>query len=454
MARPDQYQRPDPYQVQLDAQKNAALEKARKKKEDEEKAKKKKELEFLKKQEAYNKTYKIEAEKAYSVADKLYRDAKTAALQPGSDGGVTITPAEQAAVNAYQNLASEQKIKVTNYTKAYTDSNTKRTALEQDLKPASVIKNKKVVKKAIVKKTTTKSTTIYSTSGVNTTTLAGIEAASAGTGASKVPSPPSYYYNAPMVKIAYLNSGEGANDPSPQQRTSGVTISDSYNYTQGSDAWNNVIGSKGVIQMDSTSAFSLANSSSTNSNSYDGNLYGFKFLYNPKEVTMNWGVAEGQNWEGIAAGLDPGTAPSAALQNSTISFSLLLNRTLDIGYLDANGLKPGVTSPYSNFAVPNSKSTNQELSEIYQKGTMYDLEYLFRTLGGLNSNFNSGLNGFTADKGWLQGFAVELHLGNKMRYLVRVSNVEVNHVIFDERMVPILSYVNLTCARFPYIKQA
>lgn len=453
MSRPDQYQRPDPYQVQLDAQKNAALEKARKKKEEEEKAKKKKELEFLKTDEARNKALKIDAEKRYAAADKTYRIAKAAAISPSSDGGVTITPAEQVAVNYLGKIAYDNKQEVLTYTKAYTNSYNKRTALEQDLKPASVVKDQKVVKKAIVKKTTTKSTSIYSTSGVNTTTLAGIEAASAGTGASKIPSPPSYYYNAPMVKIAYLNSGEGANDPSPQQRTSGVTISDSYNYTQGADAWTNVIGSKGVIQMDSTSAFSLANSSTKNSNSYDGNLYGFKFLYNPKEVVMNWGVAEGQNWEGIAAGLDPGTAPSAALQNSTISFSLLLNRTLDIGYLDSNGLKPGVTNPYSNFAIPNGKSRNQELSEIYQKGTMYDLEYLFKTLGGLNSTFNSGLNGFTADKGWLQGFAVELHLGNKMRYLVRVSSVEVNHAIFDERMVPILSYVNLTCARFPYIKQ-
>jgi hypothetical protein len=454
MASPDQYKRPDPYQVQLETQKNAALEKARKEKEAAANAKKKKELEFLKTDEQRNKALKLDAEKRYAVADQTYRTAKAAALLPGSDGGVTITPAEQVAVNYLGKIAYDNKQEITAYTNAYTNAYNKRTALEQDLKPASVIKNKKVVKKAIVKKTTTKSTSIYSTSGVNTTTLAGIEAASAGTGASEIPSPPSYYYNAPMVKTAYLNSGEGANEPSPQQRTSGVTISDSYNYSQAADAWTSVIGSKGVIQMDSTSAFSLANSSTKNSSSYDGNLYGFKFLYNPKEVTMTWGVAEGQNWEGIAAGLDPGTAPSAALQNSTISFSLLLNRITDISYLDANGLKPGLTNPYSTFAVPNGKSTNQELAEIYQKGTMYDLEYLFRTLGGLNSNFNSGLNGFTADKGWLQGFAVELHLGNKMRYLVRVSNVEVNHVIFDERMVPTLSYVNITCARFPYIKQA
>jgi hypothetical protein len=43
---------------------------------------------------------------------------------------------------------------------------------------------------------------------------------------------------------------------------------------------------------------------------------------------------------------------------------------------------------------------------------------------------------------------VELHLGNAMRYRVRVSNFAVNHIMFNNRMVPILSSVQLTCSRF------
>lgn len=451
--KPNQYQRPgkDPYQVQLDKQKNAAIEAAKKKKEAAERAKKLKELDWLKTDEARNKAFKLDAEKKYAVKDKAFRDAKAAALLPSSDGGTNITPSEQTAVNYLGNLAAAQKAEVQQYTTAYTNAYNTRVALEKQLTPPAIVKNKNTVSKAKITKTTTKRTSkTYKSSGVDTSTLAGINSASLD---SQSPSPTTYFYNAPMVKAAYLNSGSGANDPSPQQRTSNLNISGSDNYTQGLDAWTSTVSSKGVIQMDVTSAFSLANSSTSNSNKYDGNLYGFKFLYNPKEVSMTWGVAEGQNWEGIAAGLDPGTAPSAALQNSTISFSLLLNRTLDIGYLNSNGLKPGVESPYSNFAVIPGKSQNEELAELYEKGTMYDLEYLFKTISGINSTFNSGFKGFTADQGWLQGFAVELHLGNRMRYLVRVSSVDVNHVMFDERMVPILSYVNLTCARFPYIKR-
>lgn len=445
---PNQYQRPDPYQVQLQKQKNAAAKKAAKDKETADKAKNQRELESLKQQEARNKALWKDADKSYAVKNKAYKDIQAAVLLPGSDGGATITPAEEQAVNYLGLQAAQQKTEAETYKKAFEQVNAKRLAKEKELNPTP--KAKEIITKAKITKSTNKSNSktkgITTGSGVNTSTLAGIAAASG----DKVPSPLTYYYNAPMIKTSYLSGGAGGNSLSPQQNTSNLTISGSDNYSQGLDAWTSTTASKGVIQMDVNSAFSLANSKTYQNKSYDGNLYGFKFLYNPKEVAMTWGVAEGQNWEGIAAGLDPGTAPSAALQNSTISFSLLLNRTADIGYLDANGIKTGVTDPYPTFAC--TKPKNQELAELYEKGTMYDMEYLFRTLTGLNSTTYSGFKGDTADQGWLQGFAVELHLGNRMRYLVRVTNVEVNHAMFDERMVPILSYVNLTCARFPYVK--
>ena len=240
----------------------------------------------------------------------------------------------------------------------------------------------------------------------------------------------------------------------PQQYSSKSVVSDPGLQLNAMELWNGTNdGSKGIIQMDSTNVMntSMYNQSKDQTN-YDGNLYGFKFLYNPKEVNMTWAVAEGMNWEGIQAGLDPGTAPTAALNNSTISFQLLLNRVQDMGYLNKNGLKSNTTNPYPLFNA-RTNDPNDEFKEIYKKGTMYDLEYLFRTISGLNNTFNSAFNDLTADRGWLYGFAVELHLGNKMRYKVRISSLDVNHAMFDDRMVPILSYVNITCARFPNINQ-
>ena len=76
------------------------------------------------------------------------------------------------------------------------------------------------------------------------------------------------------------------------------------------------------------------------------------------------------------------------------------------------------------------------------------MEYFFKTVNGFNSVYTSSLNGETADQGWLNGIPVELHLGAGLRYLVRISNIDINHLMFNERMVPIKSMLNLTCTRF------
>ena len=437
---PDKFKRPLTYEEQLQKQKNAAADKVRKEKEKANKAKNQRELNSLKDQESRAKDALTKAEQEYAAQNKEYNDRKNASILPGSPGGTTITHEEQVGVETAKNALDFKKLVLDRAKVSFAKINATRLAKEKDINPPTVVAGKKVINNAKVNKKITKSTS-FSTP----MTLSGISSAG-----SKVPSPLTYYYNAPMINYGFLSGGTGPNDPSPQQRTSNLSISGSDNYSQGLDAWTTTTASKGVIQTDASSAFSLANSSNYNGTTYDGNLYGFKFLYNPKEVAMTWGVAEGQNWEGIKAGLDPGTSPTSALQNSTISFSLLLNRTLDMGYLNSNGLKPEVTSPYPIFA--HTRDLNQELAELYEKGTMYDMEYLFKTLNGLNSTTFTGFKGDTADQGWLQGIAVELHLGNRMRYLVRVSNVEINHAMFDERMVPILSYVNISCARFPYVK--
>jgi len=67
---------------------------------------------------------------------------------------------------------------------------------------------------------------------------------------------------------------------------------------------------------------------------------------------------------------------------------------------------------------------------------------------GLNATYKSTLNGSTADRGWLTAIPVELHLGDGMRYRVRISTLNVNHAMFNSRMVPILSTVDFTCHRY------
>lgn len=85
---------------------------------------------------------------------------------------------------------------------------------------------------------------------------------------------------------------------------------------------------------------------------------------------------------------------------------------------------------------------------IYRKGTMYDVEYLFKAVNGYNASYKSTLNGLTADRGWLYALPVELHLGAGLRYLVRLTSLNVSHNMFNERMVPILTTVSIVCTRY------
>ena len=57
--------------------------------------------------------------------------------------------------------------------------------------------------------------------------------------------------------------------------------------------------------------------------------------------------------------------------------------------------------------------------------------------------------GKTADMGFVIPRPVELHLGNKLRYLVYINGFSLNHVIFDERMVPMFTTLSVTANRVP-----
>jgi len=262
------------------------------------------------------------------------------------------------------------------------------------------------------------------------------------------PSP--YIYNAPMTSSAYFKFG-----PQFQSTNSSQVITDPGAWTNAQSAWRPgkdgvFTGAKGVIQMSQALTADISKGPNGTGKTVatglkpDTNSYGFKFLYNPTSVGMSWGIVESFSPSFEQTGQDIATPIGAGLLASTVTFSLLLNRIEDMMYIkdDTGAYLTDNSSPY-----PSDVSA-QERGLIWNKGTMYDLEYLFRTTGGYNSQYISSLNGTTADKGWLMPTPVELHLGSNLRYLVRVSSLDINHAIFNERMVPIFTTVNMTCTRY------
>jgi hypothetical protein len=249
-----------------------------------------------------------------------------------------------------------------------------------------------------------------------------------------------YKYNAPLVTGAYLGKGISADSLGGTLDTHGFPITSPV-FTDAYNAWRGVNGGRGTIQMDRQYVRSIAEQQK-NSLKIDKQMYGFKFLYNPTTVSMGWGVQTMMDPPYMASGDDAFNPISANLITSTVVFEVLLNRIADFNQLNSDGSFTG-NNPYGQTDVPV-----EERKQIYDRGTMYDLEYFFKTINGPRATFTSRFNGLTADAGWLLPASLELHLGAGMRYRIRINEVSINHILFNNRMVPTLSSVRFVCGRY------
>lgn len=175
--------------------------------------------------------------------------------------------------------------------------------------------------------------------------------------------------------------------------------------------------------------------------------YGFQFQYNPSTVVLEYSLG--------AIDFDPFTVArigAGPMYNSqglgTFSLTLLLNRRKDITMMTSGGIiRPGYDFTKEYAGTPPDAAARKA---IYDKGTMYDIEYLFNTqMPIVEGGFKTQLRGKTSDIGLLFGIPVEVHLGKSMRYVCTVGSVQIEHQMFDHRMVPLISWVNIGLARIP-----
>jgi hypothetical protein len=180
--------------------------------------------------------------------------------------------------------------------------------------------------------------------------------------------------------------------------------------------------------------------------------YGFRFHYNPQSIDQTIGTLQGISPELMMSGKDQANMITSPTQSSTISFQLYLNRIEDMNAL-ANVVHVGRSEPLitdadsKNYYPEVVQQADRELIKDF--GTMYDLEFLFKAVNGEMGGYTSPMRLVkTADVGWLNGMAVEMHLGRKLRYLARIINISVKHILFTENMVPTLSVVTISAHRF------
>lgn len=189
--------------------------------------------------------------------------------------------------------------------------------------------------------------------------------------------------------------------------------------------------------------------------------YGFQFLYNPASIDMSYiGVAQ-TDISLTMAGKDRINYIPAVGGSGGISFDVPLNRMYDMRYYNTDGtlkksaVNANLYSPRTPWGKgdPESAEIFNEQQAIYNKGTMYDVEYLLRTLLGYTMK-SSMRHELTADMGVFARRPVELHLGPKLRYRGYVSGLSVRHLMFNERMVPIMSSLHIDFNRYPDYPEA
>jgi hypothetical protein len=221
--------------------------------------------------------------------------------------------------------------------------------------------------------------------------------------------------------------------------------------TNAIEIWENSSSGKGMIQTRITENGARPDSTANQSSAQFGDQktfqrYGFQFIYNPETISMDYSGVPSVDAGMMASGTEEYNNLSPTSYQSTISFNILLNRIFDMQYLGKGGkLKGGIdVSKIYSGKIP----TDKDLKTIYNKGTMYDIEFLLQTMFGTEAA-KTDLRGKTWDIGYLGPQQVELHLGNKLRYAVLIQNISVQHAFFDHRMVPMFSYVSISCKRVP-----
>jgi hypothetical protein len=270
-------------------------------------------------------------------------------------------------------------------------------------------------------------------------------------------------YNIPSVTEAYFQMTSGYE--------SQVLLTGNANrpaiVNEAKELWVNAGSHKGMIQSfvipkaigNSSSSAGMTPELYANKN-INTSKYAFQFLYNPGTVQMDYAGAPAVDIGLELSGRDKIPLIGSAATSSTISFQLLINRMPDMKYLGSQNTQANLSARQDlgrEYLISNQdKFTKiygrqvpvEDLEQIRDRGTMYDVEFLLRTLIGYA--LPSTLRGFTtSDVGYLGAYPVELHLGKSLRYLVTVNSFSLNHTIFSENMVPVFTNMTINCNRLP-----
>lgn len=193
--------------------------------------------------------------------------------------------------------------------------------------------------------------------------------------------------------------------------------------------------------------------------------YGFQFLWNPESINSSVSI----NMDVTPTAADRFRSVSGVfLGNTNVTISIVLDRTNDFACFKGDyRFAVSDTPTGKQFSIPPSEywakyyragypeenkdtAISARIYELMDKGTLADLEYLFKTVNGAGAaekkDWSNLLGRKTADIGFIQPILVAMQLGpsaDSLSYVGWISSLNVNHVAFTESMIPIRTMVTI-----------
>lgn len=304
----------------------------------------------------------------------------------------------------------------------------------------------------------------FQSSGVDTTTLKGIIAAMNANPAPIPPSNPAQYkWNLPPHKWSlpvFPSTDKNFMPKGGQVRKPPLD-----SYRRGRIWWKASDSNVQLVNVNGTSKLLTAG---------EFKKYGFQFLWNPESFTT--AVAVQMDATPNSNDRFLGTV-GAFPATETITFNIRLDRTNDFacaagsfgrptqikmvkpGSITTDWISKAEIRKYVSFykregTFANSDSADQleaKLVDLFQRGTIADLEFLFRAINGPGPSggdtakdlWVNGRGTATADIGFLMPTLLNIDIG-PLSYQGYVTNLQVTHGAFTQEMIPIRTDVTIS----------
>jgi hypothetical protein len=176
-------------------------------------------------------------------------------------------------------------------------------------------------------------------------------------------------------------------------------------------------------------------------------LWGFQFMYNPPG--LQYGISADPNVDWTAFGGSNGDISTVLFGQGSYEFKTYINRQADLTILPK--IYNNRTFSQTSKGYPRTLS-EEEVLGIITRGTEYDIEFLYRVLNGDPQTSPTMKKGqVSSDFGLIYGLPIWIRFSDSLRFKGVITNLTVNHIIFNPDMVPMLTELSISFTRIPVI---